>query len=647
MTNWHKRLEERSATYRGWHAWPWRHFFHWVLFVAAIGGLGSLIYLNAFRAYEEVSVDNGTVTVVAAVSVKSGEFLLKLRDNISPSNNKVIDALKSVNGSIDLDKNKEIQKLGILTVKIPDEANVPAVINAFSHRGNGVIEYAEADSIHQVEATPNDPSYGSQWFEPKISAPTAWDITKCQTPEIIAILDTGVDSTHPDLAANITPGWNFYDNNSDTSDVYGHGTAVAGTAGAIANNGRGVAGTSWGCKIMPIRISALNGGGSTSAMANGLVFAADHGARAANISYRVSTNSTVKTAAQYFMNHGGVVTIAAGNESSLDNNPDNPYVLTVGATDSTDTKASWSNWGTIIDLVAPGTGIYTTNRGTGYGSWSGTSFSAPITAAIGALIISANPSLTGYQVQQILKDSVDDLGTTGWDQYFGWGRINAYKAVLAATGGTLPPPDAIAPVAAISSPANSATVSGTTPVDITATDNTGVTSVSLKVDGTVVGTSTVSPYTFPWNTTTYTNGSHALVTTASDAAGNIGTSASVTVSVSNVADTTAPTITLISPTDSATVAGTVAISFNTNDASVIGSAVVKIDGAIQYSSSGVTSYSYSWNTKATTGGRTKTKLWPNGTHTIEIAVTDVPGNLTTKTITVTVNNATSGGGNPH
>src|SRR5438093_6643264 len=163
-------------------------------------------------------------------------------------------------------------------------------------------------------------------------------------------------------------------------------------------------------------------------MDNGLIWAADRGARVANMSYQVSDSLTVKSAAQYFQSKGGVVTIAAGNDASFDPTSDNPYVLTVGATNSTDTLAGFSTTGNQLGLTAPGISIQTTNRGSGYATWSGTSFSAPIAAGVAALVISANPSLAAAQVQNVIKQSADDLGSAGWDSSYGWGRVNAARA---------------------------------------------------------------------------------------------------------------------------------------------------------------------------------------------------------------------------
>lgn len=327
----------------------------------------------------------------------------------------------------------EIAGIGVSLVGLSAGSDERAAVETLRRRPEVV--FAELDELFPPDATPNDPYFGVEWHLPKISAPAAWDVGVGSPSVIIAVLDTGVDGTHPDLAPKLVAGWNFYDNNDDTSDVYGHGTAVAGAAGAVTNNALGVAAVCWGCQLMPIRISDPQGYGSTSRIANGLVWAADRGARVANVSYRVSTSSTVQTAAAYFQDHGGVVTVAAGNETQFETAVDNPFVLTVSATTSNDALASWTNTGNNIDLAAPGSSIRTTNRGGGYGGWSGTSFSAPIVASAAGLLISTNPALSGAQVQEILKSSADDLGPGGWDTGYGWGRLNIARAVETAESG--------------------------------------------------------------------------------------------------------------------------------------------------------------------------------------------------------------------
>src|SRR5262245_32372396 len=259
----------------------------------------------------------------------------------------------------------EISGIGVHIVQLPAAADESAFVNVFKSQPE--LEFAELDlRVAPDVMTPNDPQYGSEWHLPKIAGPSAWAMTTGTSNVIIAILDTGCDPSHPDLMEKYVPGWNTYDNNSDTHDVYGHGTAVAGSAAASSNNSAGVASVAWGCKIMPVRISSTSGDGFGSTIAAGLTWAADHGARVANVSYRMDYSSTVTSAAQYFQNHGGVVTMSAGNNSTVYTTGDNPSILVVSATDSTDHLASWSNSGSNIDLSAPGVSILNTNNGAGY-----------------------------------------------------------------------------------------------------------------------------------------------------------------------------------------------------------------------------------------------------------------------------------------
>jgi thermitase len=392
----------------------------------------------------------------------------------------------------------------------------------------------------------SDPLYSSQWHLPKISAPAAWDIAGGASPITIAILDSGVEASHPDLAGELVAGYNFYSSNTDTSDVYGHGTRVAGAAAAIGNNSIGVTGVAWNARIMPIRVSDTTGYAYYSTIASGLTWAADHGARVMNVSFSgVAASSAISSAAQYVRGKGGVVVVAAGNCGCIDATPENPYLISVSGTDSNDTLAGWSSQGNYVDVAAPGVGILTTDWGNGYASVSGTSFSSPITAGVVALMMSVNPTLSPSDVTTLLEANADDLGTPGWDQAIGYGRVNAYRAVAAA-GASIPVPDTTPPTATITSPATGSALAGTVTVAVAASDNTNVTRVDLYIDGAFFGSDTASPYGFSWNTSTTTNGPHTFTANAVDGAGNVGTSATVTVTVNNLVDTTAPTVAITS-----------------------------------------------------------------------------------------------------
>ncbi len=357
-----------------------------------------------------------------------GRLLVKFRDGVPAERGQHM--MAEIGGR----KSGEIPQIGVSIVELPENASEVAFARIMQSRPE--VEFVELDQVlPPAELTPNDPLYSNaEWHLRKIEAPTAWSSTTGNSSITIAILDTGVDSTHPDLSAKMVPGWNVFNNNSDTSDVHGHGTQVAGVAAANTDNALGVASVAWGCKIMPIRISNAKGNASYSDMASGLNWAADNGARVANISYIASTSQSVTSAAKYFQSKGGVVAVAAGNYSDFARNADNPYILTVSATDRNDVLYGWSNTGNNVDLAAPGE-VTTTRRGGGYGLASGTSFSAPIVAGVAALVLSARPDLTAAQVQDILEQNADDLGVAGWDIKYGSGRINAARAMSAAVGG--------------------------------------------------------------------------------------------------------------------------------------------------------------------------------------------------------------------
>jgi thermitase len=309
------------------------------------------------------------------------------------------------------------------------------------------VEYAELNA--RVKAggtsiTPNDPNFSKQWYLTDINAPKAWATTVGSKNVVIAILDTGVDSSHPDLAPNIVAGYNFYDGNTDTSDVQGHGTAVAGSVVQATNNGIGGAGVCWDCGIMPVRIAYDDNGEAYayySTVATGMQWAIENGAKLENISYEgLSGSSTILSAAQYVYQNGGLVFGCAGNDSENQGYAASPYLNIVSALVSGDTLASFSNYGANVTFSAPGNNIYTTQMDGTYGYWWGTSFSSPIAAGVAALVWSVNSSLTNAQVNTILINSADDLGAAGWDEDYGYGKVDAAKAVAAAAPAPSPTP---------------------------------------------------------------------------------------------------------------------------------------------------------------------------------------------------------------
>lgn len=539
-----------------------------------------------------------------------GRLLVAPRAGLPPG--QLEKALRQVNGR----SATHIKPLNVHVVELPVGADEVSAMREL--RKNRSFKYVELDMAVAAAATVTDPAYGSSWALPKIQAPTAWDSTN-GNGVTIAILDTGLDAVHPDLVANVVPGWNVYDNNSNTADVNGHGTWVAGVAAMAANNATGSAGVAWGAEIMPIRIADANAYAYWSTVAQGIYWAADNGAQVVNISYNgVSGSSTVQSAAQYLRGKGGVVIVAAGNSGGLESIAANDSLLTVAATDQNDVRASFSSYGAYVDLSAPGVSLYTTTVGGGFANASGTSFSSPVVAATAALMLSANPKLAPADVDRILKATARDLGTAGYDQYYGSGRVNAASAVQSAKQTVAA--DTQAPTVSIASPTGGQ-VSGVVPVDVIASDNVGVTRADFYVNGQLVATDALAPFAFAWDTTTKADGSYTLSVQAYDAAGNRGTSPSVTVTTGN--DSTAPTIASFSLTDGMKLSGKQTVKVSASDNQKVAKISLVIDGKEVATAFGG-SLSYNWNTN---------KL-ARGAHTVTVRVTDNSGNVTTKTVTV-------------
>jgi thermitase len=548
-------------------------------------------------------------TARAQVQVVPDQILVKVHPQMSEA------AVENLLRVLDSRQVDGIPQIGVRIVRVP-EARREAALTALQHNPN--IEFAEADAIVPPDFIPNDPSYASQWHLPKIAAPAAWDLAIGSSEVIVAILDTGVDATHPDLAPLIVPGWNFYDNNADTRDVYGHGTSVAGSACAVGNNAIGIASVAWNCRLMPVRIASPTCYASYSTIARGLTYAADKGARVANVSFAGAGRSlTVQTAAKYLQDKGGVTTASGGNDGTFLDVPDCPYVLSVSATGSGDTRASFSNTGPYLDLAAPGSGIFTTANGGGYRSISGTSFAAPIVAGVAALVLSVNPALSAAQVQDILTQSADDLGTAGYDTDYGYGRVNAYKAVLAATAAPPPPADSTPPSVAIASPTEGAAVAGQVQVQVDASDDTAIDRVDLYLDDTLVATEALGAFSVVWDTTTRPDGACRVAAVAYDKAGNHATAVS-DVTVRNSPDTTPPVVQITSPANGATLAKSQKITCKASDDIAVTRVELYANGKLLGSSSGSTtgSYTFTWNTSKI--GR--------GTYTLQAVAYDAFGN---------------------
>ncbi len=362
-----------------------------------------------------------------------------------------------------------VDALGVLRLEVPVGRELET---AQRLRSDPRVEWAEVDHLRDLMKVPGDQLYRQfQWDMRRILAEQAWDVTTGSPDVIVAVLDTGIDSSHPDLAGKLVPGYNFLHDDKNTEDDSGHGTHNAGVIGAASDNGTGVAGVAWGTRIMPIKVLNANGVGPDSVIAKGLVYAADHGARVINMSFGNPTASQMLAqAVRYAYDKGAVLVAAAGNSANQDNAVIYPaaydQVLAVAATDEDDNTPDFSQHHPYVGISAPGVGIVSTYwRGAGYGDYasaSGTSAAAPHVSGVAALIRSINPRLTNSQVVQILQNTADDLGVPGRDEYYGTGRVNALKAVTAAKAGVTSLPSAtptpVRPAPTATAPAKAAPV---------------------------------------------------------------------------------------------------------------------------------------------------------------------------------------------
>jgi len=297
--------------------------------------------------------------------------------------------------------------------------------------------YAEPNYIATAYATPNDTYYSRQWGLATIGAPRAWDVTTGHASIKVAILDTGIDQDHPDLRNKILANKNFT-TSSTVDDRNGHGTHCAGVVAGVTNNAMGVAGLGYNCSLMNVKVLGDNGSGSYSWMANGITWAADNGAKVISMSLGGPYSSqTLRDALQYAWSRGVVIVAAAGNSGSNQASYPAYYdmCIAVAATDSYERKPSWSNWGTWVDVAAPGVSILSTlpnhANSTGalhYGYMSGTSMATPLVAGLAGLLWS-HPAYgaSNSVVRSRLESTCAAISGTGslWSR----GRIDAYRAV--------------------------------------------------------------------------------------------------------------------------------------------------------------------------------------------------------------------------
>ncbi len=354
-------------------------------------------------------------------------------------------------------------QIGVYKLEMPPDVSVEEALAAF--RADPAIEHAGLDHRRHLAVTPTDPFFASYQYNLRntgrilyispeiqpdttagadIKATSAWDETTGDESIIIAILDTGVDMTHPELANKIvSSGRDFVNDDFDATDDHWHGTQVAGIAAAETNNAEGIAGVAWGAKILPVKVLDEEGWTYTSSLIDGIIWAVDNGAQVINLSLGGPDSSELeRQACQYAYERNVVICAAAGNVEGPVYYPAayDEYVLAVSATDYNDEFMSFSNFGPEVDVAAPGAWIlgpvpeWVVDPGDPpYYFVSGTSQSAPHVAGLAALILGIKPWLSAEEVMNIIRYTADDVNAAenpGKDPYMGYGRINMERALV-------------------------------------------------------------------------------------------------------------------------------------------------------------------------------------------------------------------------
>ncbi|MBG0560164.1 S8 family peptidase [Actinoplanes aureus] len=404
----------------------------------------------------------------------------------------------------------------VITVKeATDKASAAKLVEDGQGAEDAVSVEVDAKMYALGIPTGSDPSRSQQWDFSKLKIAEAW---KKSTGEnvTVAVIDSGVDSKHPDLAGNVLSGYDAISNKAGTiTDGNGHGTHVAGTISAVTGNGVGISAVAPNAKILPVKALGSNGSGNMSDAAEGIIWATDHGAQVINMSLGSTQKVTAVTNAVNYARSKGVTVIAAAGNSRTSGSPisypaADAGVIAVAATDSNDRYGSYSNAGSYVDVAAPGSNIlstYPTALGSAYKSMNGTSMASPHIAAVAALLKAANPALTPDQIEAAMEETAVDLGTKGFDKDYGNGRVDPVAALAAVAPVTTPPTTAptTAPTApSTGAPVTSAPTKAPTSAPVTTAPTTGapVTTVPGKVTPVITVNSTSPEVAYGTSTVT-------------------------------------------------------------------------------------------------------------------------------------------------
>lgn len=392
--------------------------------LAALGVVTLVAFAVAgFGAYRLLRPPEAGVLPLGPSAFEQGEIVVKFRPGAAADGRR---SANTENRTTDI-PNPALDKIGVSHLRIPAGSSVGEMVAVYERNPN--VEYAQPNYLREAIENPNDPSLGSQWALTKIGAQNAWGVSTGTTSVILAVLDTGLDVNHADLK-----NWA---GSAPTADDHGHGTLVAGLAAAATNNATGISSLCWKCTILSLKVLNATGSGSDTTIAGAIITAADAGAKVINMSFGgYSTTPAMQDAVNYAWGKGAILIAAAGNDNvstpiypaALNN------VLSVGATDSSDAKATFSNFGAWVQVAAPGVNVGTTKMGGAYGGSSGTSMAAPIVSSLAGYLLSANPGLTNQEITSLIKQNSDQVA--GSAALGGAGRINAQKAIAAAGGGT-------------------------------------------------------------------------------------------------------------------------------------------------------------------------------------------------------------------
>ncbi len=356
--------------------------------------------------------------------------LVKFKPKATTSARKA--ALAKVKGTPDVSVTADV-------VTVTGEVPAPELLKKV--KADPAVELASLNYIRRKDATPNDWLYANyQKYLPNVRVNQAWDLSKSAGTQTVAVLDTGVDAGHPDLAGHLLPGYNTFNTALPPNDGDGHGTAVTGIIGAGTGNTIGIAGVAWNAKVRPVKVLDDTGSGSDANVINGINWAVKNGARVINMSLGGDgDNPILHTAIKNAVAKGVVLVAAAGNTGySAPHYPAAyPEVLSVGATNWYGALTDFSTYGDTVDIAAPGFNITSTapraQTPPGYDPYwiglSGTSFSSPIVAGVAALVRNKWPSFTPAQVMARLKATARDAGPRGNDPYYGAGILDAYYAL--------------------------------------------------------------------------------------------------------------------------------------------------------------------------------------------------------------------------